>query len=306
MVNSMENKKFKAAVIQNSPPYPPSKKKSTEAACNLIYEAGKNGAKIIALPETFIPAYPNWTIEAKPPIEWNKKCSDLIKESIEIPGPEIEEVCNAAKSVDSIVCLGVNERDRNYVNSIYNSLVFIDSNGKLIGKHRKLTPVYREKVFWTSGSPSDLKCVFRTSLGKIGGLICAEHLNPLLKSALVIQGEEIHIACYPGWSGLPKHIMDLSIRQYAIEAQCYVLASSQYINGMPEKSQDTEANWNFYGGSGILDPMGNYIVGPIYGKKKILYADIDLSKILERKAWTDITGKDARWDVIPFLAEICN
>jgi predicted amidohydrolase len=302
----MERKKLKVAVAQDAPPYPPSKNESTEFACKLVEEAGKNKARIIVLPESFIPAYPNWAIEAKPPIDWNNKCSKLIEESIEIPSPELDQICDTAKTLGSVVCLGVSERDKNFKNSIYNSIVFIDSSGSLLGKHRKLTPVYREKVFWTSGVPKDLNSVFETSFGKIGGLVCAEHLNPLLKSAMIIQREEIHVACYPGWGGLPKHVMDTSIRQYAIEAQCYVLASSQYISGMPENSQDSEANWNFYGGSAIIDPMGNYVVGPSYSKKEILYADIDLSSILDRKVWIDVTGKDARWDVIPFLLEKSN
>ena len=300
----METGKFSVAVVQTAPPYPPSKNSSVEKTCQLIEDAGRRGAKIIAFPETFIPAYPNWAIEARPPLAWNTKLSDLINESIEVPGPEIEQICEAAKSADSMICLGVNEKDKNFTNSIYNSLVFIGSDGKFIGKHRKLTPVYREKVFWTSGSQQDLQCVFKTTFGKVGGLICAEHLNPILKSAMIIQGEEIHIACYPGWSLLSRNVMDTSIRQYAIECQCFVLASSQYLRGKPESSKDIEANWEFYGGSGIVDPMGNYLAGPSYEKDEILYATIDLTRITERKAWIDITGKDARWDVIPFLQRL--
>ncbi|WP_455276648.1 carbon-nitrogen hydrolase family protein [[Eubacterium] cellulosolvens] len=298
----MELKKYKVAVIQSTPPYPISKDKSIKKACRLTEAAGKKGAKIIVLPETFIPAYPNWAIEAKIPLEWDKKCMNLIRESIEIPGPEIELLCNVAKSFGSMVCIGVNERDKNRKNSIYNTLVFIGPDGKIGGKHRKLTPVYREKIFWTNGSVKDLNCVFNTQFGKVGGLICAEHLNSLIKSAMIIQGEEIHIACYPGWSLLPKHILDLSIRQYAIECQCFVLAASQYIS-KSEGSNDKEANWDFYGGSGIVDPTGNYIAGPSYNKDEILYAEVDLSKILERKVWIDVTGKDARWDIIQFLKD---
>jgi nitrilase len=98
--------------------------------------------------------------------------------------------------------------------------------------------------------------------------------------------------------------MDTSVRQYAIECQCYVLAASQYLRGRPDSSSDDEANWEFYGGSGIVDPMGNYIAGPSYDREEILYAEIDLAKILERKAWIDVTGKDARWDVISFLQSL--
>jgi predicted amidohydrolase len=297
----MQTSKFKAAVVQTAPPYPPSKKGSVEKISEIIREAGAKGARIIVFPETFIPAYPNWAIEARPPIKWNTKWLEVVKESIEIPSPEINKLCEEAKTAGSLVCLGVNERDRDYPNSVYNTLVFIGSEGKVVGKHRKLTPVYREKLFWTSGSPEDLRCVFSTPYGRVGGLICAEHLHTVLKSAMAIQREEVHIACYPGWSLLPRHVMDTSIRQYALECQCYVLASSQYLKGKPENSDDDEANWDFYGGSGIVDPMGNYLAGPSYCRDEVLYADIEMDKITERKTWIDATGKDARWDVIPFL-----
>lgn len=83
-----------------------------------------------------------------------------------------------------------------------------------------------------------------------------------------------------------------------------MLASSQYLEGKPERSDDIDANWTFYGGSGIVDPMGNYLAGPSYNKDEILYAEIDLEKIVERKVWIDVTGKDARWDVIGLLQSL--
>jgi len=300
----MEVRKYRVAVIQAAPPYPPSKTGALEKTCRLIEEAGQKGARIVVFPESFIAGYPNWSIEARQPLKWDRKWLELVKESIVVRGPEIDQLCEVAKSMRTMVCLGVNERDRNYPGSIYNSLIFISSDGEYLGRHRKLTPAYREKVFWASGSPQDLRCVHKTPLGRVGGLICAEHLNPLLKSAMVIQGEEIHVACYPGWSLLPKHVMDTSIRQYALECQCFVLASSQYLEGKPEGSDDADANWIFYGGSGIVDPMGNYLAGPSYDREDILYAEIDLEKIVERKVWIDVTGKDARWDVIAFLQNL--
>ena len=302
----MNDNQFKVAVVQTAPHFPLSKKDSIQKAIKKIKEAGKKGAKIIVFPETFIPAYPNWAIEAKPPLNWYDKSKKLVEESIFVPGPETKSLCEASKSSGVIICIGINERDREHTNSIYNSIIFIDDNGKMLGSHRKLTPVYREKVFWKSGKPKDLNCVFKTNYGTIGGLICAEHLNPLLKSAMFIQQEQIHVACYPGWSLLPKHVMQNSIRQYAIECQCYVLASSQYIEGKPDGYEDAEANWDFYGGSAIIDPMGNYLAGPSYRKDVVLYADIDLSKIVERKIWIDMAGKDGRWDIIPHLLDMSN
>ena len=51
--------KFKAAAVQ-AEPIPLDRDACVDKACSLIEEAGRNGAKIIAFPEGFIPGHPNW------------------------------------------------------------------------------------------------------------------------------------------------------------------------------------------------------------------------------------------------------
>ena len=60
----------------------------------------------------------------------------------------------------------------------------------------------------------------------------------------------------------------------------------------------------------ILNLQGNIVLESDHtlhrvrvNKDEILYADIDLSKILERKIWIDMTGKDGRWDVVSYLLD---
>ena len=64
--------------------------------------------------------------------------------------------------------------------------------------------------------------------GRVGGLICYEHLQPLFKYALMAQGEQIHCACWPGsWPDYPppgrsnKEIVQIASRAYAIEGSCF-------------------------------------------------------------------------------------
>ncbi|WP_157841472.1 nitrilase-related carbon-nitrogen hydrolase [Jeotgalibacillus soli] len=80
---------------------------------------------------------------------------------------------------------------------IYNSLVTIGANGEILNVHRKLFPSNREKSFHTRGDASTLKVV-DTPSGRVGGLICYEHLQPLLKYSLISQGEQIHCASWTG------------------------------------------------------------------------------------------------------------
>ena len=73
---------------------------STEKACRLIREAGRKGARVIGFPEGFIPARPVWyhhhTATGKIA---NELSVALFKNSVEIPGAEIEALGRATKAL---------------------------------------------------------------------------------------------------------------------------------------------------------------------------------------------------------------
>jgi len=300
-----EYKQFKVAAVQASPILPMNKKATIDKVCSLIQEAGKNGAQLVVFPETFVPMYPNWSIDLQNPGEWVKNLFHLTKEALEIPGEETKILGDATKRAGVYLCLGVNEKVKKYDGMLFNSLVFIGPDGKVLGKHRKLLPSNREKVFWHRGDGVDIKAVYETDLGRIGGLICYEHLQSLLKYAMYAQGEQVHCACWPGWPHYPppgrsnKQVIDAASRSYALEGQCFVVVSSFYVpKQLGEKAGLGNAAWFFFGGSGIINPSGEYLAGPVYDEETILYADIDLSLIPIRKAAVDTTGRDTRWDIL--------
>jgi predicted amidohydrolase len=300
-----EYKKFKAAAVQASPVFPMNRRATVDKACALIGEAGKNGAQLVVFPETFVPMYPNWSIDLQNPTEWAQNLFHLTREAIEIPGHETELLGKAAKKAGVYLCLGVNEKVKNYDGMLFNSLLFMGPDGQVMGRHRKLLPSNREKVFWHRGDGADIKSVYETELGRVGGLICYEHLQPLLKYALYAQGEQVHCACWPGWPHYPspgrsnKHVIDVVTRSYALEGQCFVVLSSLYVpEGLGQKAGLGNAAWVFFGGSGIINPSGEYLAGPVYDQEDILYANIDLSLIPMRKAAVDTTGRDTRWDIL--------
>lgn len=297
--------RFKVATVQASPVLPMNKQATLEKAIDLLEEAGRNGAKLVVFPETFIPMYPNWSVDLQNPNEWARNLVDLTLQSVEVPGPELEDLGKAAERAGAYVCIGVNERVPRYDGMLYNSLALLGPDGALIGKHRKLLPTNREKVFWHRGDGVDVNAVWDTELGRVGGLICYEHLQPLLKYALIAQGEQIHCASWPGWPNFKNgrtnvHVIDAVSRTYALEGQCFVIVSCMYV---PEEygrehSGFGNAAWAFFGGSGIIGPAGEYLAGPLLGEEGILYAEVDLEKILMRKAAVDTTSRDTRWDIL--------
>ena len=58
---------MKVAAVQAAPAYPIDKQASLDKVCALIAEAGREGARLVVLPETFLPAYPNWSIDLSNP-----------------------------------------------------------------------------------------------------------------------------------------------------------------------------------------------------------------------------------------------
>ncbi len=84
---------------------------STEKACRLTREAGRNGARVIGFPEGFIPAHPVWYHHhAATSVIANRLAVELFKNSVEIPGPEIDALCAAAG--DALVPVKIDVRER--------------------------------------------------------------------------------------------------------------------------------------------------------------------------------------------------
>ena len=53
----------------------------------------------------------------------------------------------------------------------------------------------------------------------------------------------------------------------------------------------------YTGGSTIIGPDGKCLVDPVYNQETIVYADIDLERILEEKQLLDVVGHYARPEV---------
>jgi predicted amidohydrolase len=293
-----EDRKFTVAAVQIAPALPFDKAATVERICQTTAEAADNGAELIVFPECFVPMYPNWSIDLQDEAGWAENLRDLTYNAIRIPGPETERAGKVARERGVYLVFGANEVEERYDGLLYNSLVFIGPDGEVIGKHRKLFPSNREKVFHARGDASGLN-VYDTRIGRIGGLICYEHLQPLLKYALIGQGEQIHCASWPGWPEFPsgrsnRSVIDVASRAHALEGQCFVISSSLYVP--PDRAEAADlgnASWTFFGGSGIIGPDGEYVAGPLYDQEGVVYGEIDLDLIPLRKAAIDTTGRDS-------------
>lgn len=293
--------RFKVAAVQASPVFL-DRDATIEKGCALIAEAASGGASLAVFPETWIPGYPVW---ANADSRWNYRPSKqaygmLFRNAVDVPGPEVARLCEAARRSSMAVVMGINERVS--TGTLYNSMLFIDGDGTLLGIHRKLTPTYHERMVWGQGDGSTLS-VFDSSVGRIGGLVCWEHWMPLARYALYAQAEQIHAAVWPS----ATETFLLSCRNMAFEGRLFVVAAASYLTRsmLPAdfpllREMDALSEQLCVGGSAIIGPDARFVAGPVYGCETIVYGDIDMDLILEEKELLDVAGHYARPDVFSF------
>ncbi|MFQ5637401.1 MAG: carbon-nitrogen hydrolase family protein [bacterium] len=295
---------IQVAAVQAAPVFL-DKNKTVEKACSLIAEAASKGARLVVFPEVFISGYPDWV--------WlvpnsNRAILDelycyLIENAVTIPDQSTRQLCQVAKEAEVNVVIGVHERNAEASNaSLYNTSLYISSEGQILGKHRKLIPTGGERLIWAGGDGSTLNA-FDTSVGKLGGLICWENFMPLARQAMYEQGVQIHVA--PTWDSSENWLQ--SLRYIAREGGMFVIGCCTAIrmSDIPERCEFKKLypegkDWINSGNSCIIGPQGNFIAGPVKASEEILYASIDFKQITAAKRMFDAAGHYARPDVFTF------
>jgi aliphatic nitrilase len=300
--------KFKVAAVQAAPVFL-DLGRSVEKACQIIREAGRGGARIIGFPEGFLPGHPHWfhfePATSRRSRELNAK---LWACALEVPSAETAALCEAAKGANAYVVIGCCERIPGSSGTLYNSQLFISPRSELLGKHQKLVPTHAERVVHAAGKRNHaVVCVPTEFGGGLGGLICGEHFNPLARFSLMAKGEMFHVGSWPanfsaGGHKVMYEAKNFAARAHAHEGSLFVInAAGVFSDEMKEflctSPEMEKAIGSRGGGSAIIGPHGEYIAGPIGEKEEILYADIDISKVVGGKVMHDICGHYQRHDV---------
>ena len=262
-------------------------------------EAHRNGANFIVFPETFIPYYPYFSF-ISPPVKQGKEHLALYEQAVEVPSEETQLISKKCKELELVAVVGINERDHG---SLYNTQLFFDADGTLLLKRRKITPSYHERMIWGQGDGAGLKVV-ATNCGRIGGLACWEHYNPLARYALMTQHEEIHAAQFPGSMVGPifSEQIEVTMRHHALESGCFVVNATGWLREeqiqtiCPDESMQNAIRDGCM--TCIISPEGRHLVPPITKDEGILYADLDFNLITKRKRMLDSVGHYARPELL--------
>lgn len=284
------------------------KEATTEKACQLIKEAGAHGAQVIVFPESFIPAHPIW-FHFHPGTDAiaTRLSTELFKNSVEIPGPEIEALCEAARDAKAYVIIGICEKLPNTFGTMYNTSVHIGPDGKYIGKHQKIMPTVGERLVHKGGY-GDTFGVFETEFGPASTLLCGENTNPLAIFSLIAEGTRIHAMLWPNHFPKISHPMreraETTSKVFAEMSKAFVISAcavvnEDIINQLKLKPEEEEflRNPDNTGGSVIVGPDTKVLAGPLGNEEGILYADIDLEIGVKMKIRHDFAGHYNRPDI---------
>lgn len=305
--------RVKVCIAQVSPVYL-NRDATVRRAVASIREASANGADLVIFPETWVSGYPYWTEGWDSSLrEWAAGRVRFFDQALLIPSEATEAIGRAAREARVHVVLGCNEIDPRPGNgTIYNSLVYFDRSGTILGRHRKLMPTFIERLFWGRGDGSDLE-VYDTDIGRIGGLICGENLMTSVRAAMIGMGEDIHVAVFPGSFSLDAgpRLQEFDItgrfwghfvtRTHSLEAGCFTCCATGYIDpadidqDVPHRSR-LHIDWA-RGGSQIVSPLGSPIIGPLEGSQ-LIYADCEAWMIKAVKAIVDTLGHYDRPDAV--------
>jgi len=292
---------FTVAVVQAAPVFL-DREATVAKACELIREAGSKGARLVVFPESFIPTYPDWVwaIPAGEESLLGQLYAEFLAQSIDIPGHDTLRLGEAAREAGAWVALGVSERNGEASGaSLYNTLLYLDDQGNVCGKHRKLVPTGGERLVWSQGDGSTL-AVYDTPMGKIGGLICWENYMPLARYSLYAWGVRLYLA--PTWDRGEAWLATL--RHIAREGRVTVLSSGMLLRktdlpdrlDLKQRFYASPGEWINRGDSAIVGPDGDFLAGPLRDREGILYAQVDPSQI-GSKWMLDVAGHYARPDV---------
>ena len=295
---------LKAGLAQISPVWL-DKKATLNKVLAFMHEAAEQKTELLVFGEALLPGYPFWlayTDGAAWDLKVNKELhAHYAQNAVDIDAGDLNPVCKLAAQNRMAVYLGIIERpmDRGG-HSLYCSLVYIDANGEIKSVHRKLQPTYDERLTWAPGDGNGLQT---HSLKKftLGGLNCWENWMPLPRAALYAQGEDLHVAVWPGNLNNTKDIT----RFIARESRSYVLSVSSLMQqsdipeGTPhlDKLLTTTPMVMANGGSCIAGPDGEWILEPVVESEGVLYAELDINRVYEERQNFDPAGHYARPDV---------
>ncbi|TLS38618.1 carbon-nitrogen hydrolase family protein [Pseudalkalibacillus caeni] len=153
--------------------------------------------------------------------------------------------------------------------SVYNSAIFINNDGMIIGTYQKCHLWDEEYKYFQPGNSYP---IWETDIGKIGIMICYDTEFPEVARTLALKGAQLIFAPTANMSPL-EHSQRIYIQARAVENQIFVATTNRV---------GIEEDTHFFGESAAADPFGRFLtLGE--DKEEHYFVEINLERISEAR-----------------------
>lgn len=224
-----------------------------QKAITMTREAAENGADIISFPELFYQGY-------------HPSAEEMQMLAEPVDGPMVQTLCKVAKE-KGIYIIGGYAESVKIAGRIYNSAIFINDKGEVIGNMRKVYLWGAEKLKFREGNEFP---VFDTPMGKIGIMICYDMEFPEPMRIMALKGAEIVFG--PSVWSIPAQT------RWNVD-----LAAGALYNVFFTVGPNTVGD-NSCGLSKVVGPNGEVLAQASKDEEEILYCDIDLNDVIKNRS----------------------
>jgi len=270
-----------------------------------VDQAAASGAGLVVFGEALLPGYPFWPeltdgarFESTEQKEW---FAHYARHAVDLAEGHLDPLRQRAADLGIAVYLGLIERcaERGGF-SLYATLVYITPQGLIASAHRKLVPTYEERLVWSPGDGHGLR-VHDLGEFRVGGLNCWENWMPLPRAALYGQGENLHVAV---WPGSRRNTEDIT-RFIARESRSFVVSVSGLLHrdGIPDDVPGADRiraeadGWMADGGSCVAAPDGSWLLEPQVEQEGLWCVDLSIDAVARERQNFDPAGHYSRPDV---------
>jgi nitrilase len=154
-----ESSSVKVAVVQAAG-VPFDRDAAVEKVCAMTAEAASDGARLVLFPEAYVGGYP-WGLSFGTAVGGRSDAGRRTWEryrgaAVEVPGPQVERMAEAAREASVHLCVGVVERDSTYGAHNYHPLPGRAGarGGRVgVGRRRKPVPGHAQRLLGAESGP---------------------------------------------------------------------------------------------------------------------------------------------------------
>ncbi|MBF5058209.1 carbon-nitrogen hydrolase family protein [Alcanivorax sp. 521-1] len=205
-----------------------------------------------------------------------------------VPGPSTDVLGALARELNIVIVASLFEKRATGL--YHNTAVVLERDGNLAGLYRKMhipdDPGFYEKFYFTPGDATFNTgqsgfTPIRTSVGKLGLLVCWDQWYPEAARLMALAGADLLL--YPTAIGWDQGD-DPEEQARQLDAWITVQRAHAVANGLPvvvanrtgfEPAPDGDGGIQFWGNSFICGPQGEYLARAGDDQEQTLMADLD-------------------------------